>query len=124
MHATLLEEMLSRRTAAGLLSEDIDPSPASSGATIPQTYSLVGLINCAMLLSKTLEHRAMSRLIVISNRVQAPRAMKAGRRAGLPWRFPLPCANRTASGSAGRARSAIPSELRFETYGGRHHRDD
>ena len=48
----LLEEMLSRRTAAGLLSEDIDPETGELWGNYPQTYSLVGLINCAVLLSK------------------------------------------------------------------------
>lgn len=48
----LFEEMLARRTAAGLLSEDIDPSTGELWGNYPQTYSLVGLINCAVLLSK------------------------------------------------------------------------
>jgi GH15 family glucan-1,4-alpha-glucosidase len=48
----LFEEMLSRRTAAGLLSEDIDPQTCELWGNYPQTYSLVGLINCAVLLSK------------------------------------------------------------------------
>ncbi len=48
----LYEEMLSRRTAAGLLSEDIDPLTGELWGNYPQTYSLVGLINCAALLSK------------------------------------------------------------------------
>jgi GH15 family glucan-1,4-alpha-glucosidase len=48
----LFEEMLSRRTAAGLLSEDIDSSTGELWGNYPQTYSLVGLINCAVLLSK------------------------------------------------------------------------
>lgn len=48
----LFEEMLSRRTAAGLLSEDIDPVTGELWGNYPQTYSLVGLINCAGLLSK------------------------------------------------------------------------
>jgi len=48
----LYEEMLSRRTAAGLLSEDIDPVTGELWGNFPQTYSLVGLINCAGLLSK------------------------------------------------------------------------
>lgn len=48
----LYEEMLSRRTAAGLLSEDIDPVSGELWGNYPQTYSLVGLINCAVLLSK------------------------------------------------------------------------
>ncbi|WP_222422931.1 glycoside hydrolase family 15 protein [Sphingobium sp. B2] len=49
---TLFEEMLSRRTAAGLLSEDIDPVTGELWGNYPQTYSLVGIINCAVLLSK------------------------------------------------------------------------
>jgi GH15 family glucan-1,4-alpha-glucosidase len=48
----LFEEMLSRRTAAGLLSEDIAFDGAELWGNYPQTYSLVGLINCAQLLSK------------------------------------------------------------------------
>jgi GH15 family glucan-1,4-alpha-glucosidase len=48
----LFEEMLSRRTAAGLLSEDIDPVTGELWGNYPQTYSLVGMINCAVLLSK------------------------------------------------------------------------
>ncbi|WP_267395865.1 MULTISPECIES: glycoside hydrolase family 15 protein [unclassified Sphingomonas] len=48
----LFEEMLTRRTAAGLLSEDIDPTTGELWGNYPQTYSLVGMINCAALLSK------------------------------------------------------------------------
>jgi GH15 family glucan-1,4-alpha-glucosidase len=48
----LFEEMLSRRTASGLLSEDIDPTTGELWGNYPQTYSLVGMINCATLLSK------------------------------------------------------------------------
>ncbi|WP_300973080.1 glycoside hydrolase family 15 protein [Sphingomonas sp. LHG3406-1] len=48
----LFEEMLSRRTAAGLLSEDIHPQTGELWGNYPQTYSLVGTINCAVLLSK------------------------------------------------------------------------
>ncbi len=49
----LLAEMLSRRTAAGLLSEDIDPVTGELWGNYPQTYSLVGLINSAVLLSQS-----------------------------------------------------------------------
>ena len=35
-----------------LLSEDIDPASGELWGNYPQTYSLVGLINCAVLLSK------------------------------------------------------------------------
>jgi GH15 family glucan-1,4-alpha-glucosidase len=49
---TLFEEMLSRRTQSGLLSEDIDPLTGELWGNFPQTYSLVGIINCAGLLSK------------------------------------------------------------------------
>ena len=46
------EEMVARRTPAGLLSEDIDPQTNELWGNYPQTYSLVGLINCAVLLSR------------------------------------------------------------------------
>ena len=48
----LFEEMLARRTCAGLLSEDIDPATDALWGNYPQTYSLVGMINCAAILSK------------------------------------------------------------------------
>lgn len=48
----LYEEMLARCNPAGLLSEDIDPVTGELWGNYPQTYSLVGLINCAVLLSK------------------------------------------------------------------------
>ncbi|MGK6324543.1 glycoside hydrolase family 15 protein [Sphingomonas sp. DT-51] len=48
----LFEEMLTRCTAAGLLSEDIDPHSGELWGNYPQTYSLVGMINCAAMLSK------------------------------------------------------------------------
>ena len=48
----LFDEMLARRTAAGLLSEDIDPNTGELWGNYPQTYSLVGMINCAAMLSK------------------------------------------------------------------------
>jgi GH15 family glucan-1,4-alpha-glucosidase len=48
----LFAEMVARRTPAGLLSEDIDPASGELWGNYPQTYSLVGLINCAVLLSE------------------------------------------------------------------------
>lgn len=48
----LFEEMLNRRTASGLLSEDISFDGRELWGNFPQTYSLAGLINCAMLLSR------------------------------------------------------------------------
>lgn len=48
----IFEGMLSRRTVAGLLSEDIDPYTHEHWGNYPQTYSLVGIINCAVLLSQ------------------------------------------------------------------------
>lgn len=47
----LFEQMLARRTHAGLLSEDCDLSNGEPWGNYPQTYSLAGLINCAVLLS-------------------------------------------------------------------------
>jgi GH15 family glucan-1,4-alpha-glucosidase len=51
----LFENMLACRNQLGLLSEDIDPTTHALWGNFPQTYSLVGLINCAMKLSKTWE---------------------------------------------------------------------
>jgi GH15 family glucan-1,4-alpha-glucosidase len=48
----LYEVMLTRLTPAGLLSEDTDFESGELWGNYPQTYSLVGLINCAGLLSK------------------------------------------------------------------------
>jgi GH15 family glucan-1,4-alpha-glucosidase len=48
----LYEAMLERLTPAGLLSEDSDFETGELWGNYPQTYSLVGLINCAGLLSK------------------------------------------------------------------------
>ena len=48
----LFEEMLARRNRAGLLSEDVSLSDGTLWGNYPQTYSLVGLINCAVLLSR------------------------------------------------------------------------
>jgi len=47
----LFEQMLARRTNAGLLSEDCDLATGEPWGNYPQTYSLAGLINCAVLLS-------------------------------------------------------------------------
>ena len=48
----LFEDMLAKRNHAGLLSEDVSLTDGSLWGNYPQTYSLVGLINCAVLLSK------------------------------------------------------------------------
>jgi GH15 family glucan-1,4-alpha-glucosidase len=48
----LFGQMLSRRTRSGLLSEDITFDGKELWGNFPQTYSLVGLINCATLLSR------------------------------------------------------------------------
>ncbi|MGO4687201.1 glycoside hydrolase family 15 protein [Brevundimonas sp. 2YAF1] len=49
----IFDEMLSRRTHAGLLSEDIAIQDGELWGNYPQTYSLVGIINCAVLLSRS-----------------------------------------------------------------------
>ena len=48
----MFEEMLARRTNAGLLSEDISLETGELWGNYPQTYSLVGMITCAVLLSR------------------------------------------------------------------------
>lgn len=49
----IFEQMLARRTHAGLLSEDISLGDNELWGNYPQTYSLVGIINCAILLSRS-----------------------------------------------------------------------
>jgi len=49
----IFDQMLSRRTHAGLLSEDISLQDGELWGNYPQTYSLVGIINCAVLLSRS-----------------------------------------------------------------------
>jgi pentatricopeptide repeat protein len=48
----LFEQMLSSRNSVGLLSEDIDPANGEHWGNYPQTYSLVGIVNAAMRLSR------------------------------------------------------------------------
>ena len=48
----LFQRMLDHRTRAGLLSEDIAVASGELWGNYPQTYSLVGLINAAVLLSR------------------------------------------------------------------------
>jgi GH15 family glucan-1,4-alpha-glucosidase len=48
----LYTRMLHRLTPAGMLSEDTDFETGALWGNYPQTYSLVGLINCAGLLSR------------------------------------------------------------------------
>ncbi|WP_137679023.1 glycoside hydrolase family 15 protein [Aurantiacibacter suaedae] len=48
----LFTTMLNHRTASGLLSEDMDFETGELWGNFPQTYSLVGVINCAALLSR------------------------------------------------------------------------
>lgn len=51
----LLENMLTHRTELGLLSEDLDTHTGELWGNFPQTYSMVGLINAAMRLSRRWE---------------------------------------------------------------------
>ncbi len=51
----LFEHLLAQRNALGLLSEDIAPESGELWGNFPQTYSMVGLINSAMRLSRSWE---------------------------------------------------------------------
>lgn len=51
----LFEDMLACRNPVGLLSEDLDPDSKELWGNFPQTYSMVGIINSAMRLSKPWE---------------------------------------------------------------------
>ncbi|MDN5849135.1 MAG: glycoside hydrolase family 15 protein, partial [Nitrococcus sp.] len=48
----LFENMLTYRTHLGLLSEDLDIKTGELWGNFPQAYSMVGLINSALLLSR------------------------------------------------------------------------
>jgi len=52
---TLFENMLACRNHVGLLSEDLDPRTNELWGNFPQTYSMVGILNSAMRLSKSWE---------------------------------------------------------------------
>ena len=52
---TLFEHLLARRNPLGLLSEDMHPNGGELWGNFPQTYSMVGLINSAMRLSRRWE---------------------------------------------------------------------
>ena len=51
----LFENMLEARNSLGLLSEDIDPNTGTLWGNFPQTYSMAGIINVAVRLSRTWE---------------------------------------------------------------------
>jgi len=51
----LFDELMASRNSLGLLSEDIDSKSGELWGNFPQTYSMVGLINSAMRLSKSWE---------------------------------------------------------------------
>ena len=48
-------DLLNRRNAYGLLSEDIHPATGELWGNFPQTYSMAGIINTAMRLSASWE---------------------------------------------------------------------
>jgi GH15 family glucan-1,4-alpha-glucosidase len=52
----LFENMLAMRNPLGLLSEDIDPLTGALWGNFPQTYSMAGIINAAVRLSRPWEH--------------------------------------------------------------------
>ena len=49
----LFENMLAHQNHLGLISEDLDPASGELWGNFPQTYSMVGLINSAMRLSRS-----------------------------------------------------------------------
>jgi GH15 family glucan-1,4-alpha-glucosidase len=51
----LFAHVLGRRNSMGLLSEDIDPRTGELWGNFPQTYSMVGIIDCAVRLSRSWE---------------------------------------------------------------------
>ena len=52
----LFEHILSRRNHLGLMSEDLHPETGELWGNFPQTYSMLGIIQIAMRLSRPWEH--------------------------------------------------------------------
>ena len=48
----IFDALLARRNHVGLLSEDLAPATGELWGNFPQTYSMVGIVNCAMRLSR------------------------------------------------------------------------
>ena len=53
----VFEELLGHANHLGLFSEDIDASNGSQWGNFPQTYSHVGLINCAFRITRKMDRR-------------------------------------------------------------------
>ena len=53
---SLFEHILSRRNHLGLMSEDLHPETGELWGNFPQTYSMLGIIQIAMRLSRPWEH--------------------------------------------------------------------
>lgn len=51
----IFEKLLAIRSPLGLLSEDVDPATGELWGNFPQTYTMVGLVQCAMRLSRPWE---------------------------------------------------------------------
>lgn len=51
----LFEDLLSKRNSLGMMSEDLHPETGELWGNFPQTYSMVGIINSARVLSKSWE---------------------------------------------------------------------
>ena len=47
--------MLRCRNSLGLMSEDLAPGSCELWGNYPQTYSMVGIVNCAMRMSRSWE---------------------------------------------------------------------
>jgi GH15 family glucan-1,4-alpha-glucosidase/uncharacterized integral membrane protein len=61
----VFEALLARRNAVGLLSEDLAVATGELGGNFPQTYSMVGIINGAMRLSRPLRRSCLGSIMRI-----------------------------------------------------------
>jgi GH15 family glucan-1,4-alpha-glucosidase len=71
----MFEAVLAHRNHVGLLSEDIDPDTGELWGNFPQSYSMVGLINSAMKLSRPWNTALLSPRL---NRSSPPNALPIG----------------------------------------------
>ena len=63
----MFADLLKRRNAFGMLSEDIHPATGELWGNLPQTYSMAGIVNTARILSRSWQE-AWARALSIAQR--------------------------------------------------------
>jgi GH15 family glucan-1,4-alpha-glucosidase len=80
----LFTDLLDHRNSFGILSEDLHPATGELWGNIPQTYSMAGLINSAMTLSKRWDAAWSNSIIPQGQKPAGPQDREAGKTAPQP----------------------------------------